>query len=358
MKFINPQYLIMGIFSSNNNNDYLGIDIGTSSFKLVELTGKKGEIKLSTYGYSESVKDYSRDFWRKDVKKAAYLIDKLYKKSGAISNNAVASLPTYSVFSSIINISGKSIKNLESEINREAKKVIPMSLEDMILDWKILERNKKDNNIKIFLTASPKKLVKSYVDIFRELQLNLVSLETENFSLIRSLLGQDNGIYMIVGMGKASSDISIVNEGVPVLNRSIDMGGGAITESIANNLNISNERAEQFKCDMGITSLDSSKQDAIPKTIVKSVTPIIDEIKYMLNLFEQKNEKKVEKIILTGGTSLLINFNNYLSKNLDMNVIIGDPWAGVSYPEEIAPVLSEVGPRLAPAIGAAMRQLI
>jgi type IV pilus assembly protein PilM len=347
----------MGIFSSDNNS-CLGLDIGTSSFKMVELIGKKGGMKLSTYGYSESLKDHTRNFWRKDVQKAAYLVDKLYKKSGANSNNVVASLPTYSVFSSIINISGKNTKNLEKAVNREAKKVIPMSLEDMILDWKILERNKKENNIKIFLTASPKKLVKSYIDIFRELQLNLVSLETESFSLIRSLIGQDDGVYMIVGMGKTNTDISIVAGGIPVLNRSIDVGGGAITDSIAKNLNINSERAEQFKCDMGITSIDSNKQDMVPKTIIKSINPIVDEIKYMLSLFEQKNEKGVEKIILTGGTSLLINFSNYLSKTLDMNVVIGDPWARLSYPEELKPALTEVGPKLAPAIGAAMRQLI
>jgi type IV pilus assembly protein PilM len=109
---------------------------------------------------------------------------------------------------------------------------------------------------------------------------------------------------------------------------------------------------------MGITSIDSNKQDMVPKTIIKSINPIVDEIKYMLSLFEQKNEKGVEKIILTGGTSLLINFSNYLSKTLDMNVVIGDPWARLSYPEELKPALTEVGPKLAPAIGAAMRQLI
>jgi type IV pilus assembly protein PilM len=350
----------MGIFSSSSNS-YLGLDIGTSSFKLVELSkpnNKKKDIQLSTYGYSESLKNNSRNTWRKDVQKSASIVNKLYKKSGATSEDVVASLPTYSVFSSIINVSGRSSKNLEEAVNREAKKVIPMSLEEMILDWKILERNKKENNIRVFLTASPKKLVKSYIELFRQLQLNLVSLETESFSLIRSLVGQDNGSYMIAGMGKTNTDISIVTDGIPVLNRSIDVGGGAITEAISKNLNINKERAEQFKCDMGITSLDSNKQDVIPKTIIKSVNPIIDEMKYMLNLFEQKNEKNVEKIILTGGTSLLVNFSNYLSKTLDMNVVIGDPWARISYPEELKPALTEVGPKMAPAIGAAMRQLI
>lgn len=350
----------MGLFSSKDNN-YIGLDIGTSSAKLVELTAKKGKgpkTELVTYGYSERIASQSRNDWRKNISKTARLIERLYDKAGATSQNVVASLPTFSVFSSIVNISSNNKNNLEKAVNREAKKVIPMPLEDMILDWKIIEKNTKEKNIKVFLTASPKKLVKSYIDIFRELQMNLISLETENFSLIRALLGQDNGVYMIASLGQTNTDISIVKDRIPVLNRSIDVGGGAITEAISSSLNVDKERAEQFKCDMGISSLDSNKQDVIPKTIIQAIEPIMDEIKYMLNLFEQKNEEKVEKIILTGGASLLINLNNYLSKDLDMNVVIGDPWANISYPQELKSVLSEVGPKLAPSIGAAMRQLI
>ena len=169
----------MGLFSIKDNN-YLGIDIGTSSFKLVELSSKKGKgsgMELVTYGYSESLKRLPRNNWREDVKKTARLIQKIYERSGATSQNAVASLPTFSVFSSIINISSENKNNLDQAVNREAKKVIPMSLEEMILDWKIIEKNSKQKNIKVFMTASPKKLVKSYIDVFRQLQMNLVRSE-------------------------------------------------------------------------------------------------------------------------------------------------------------------------------------
>lgn len=346
----------MGLFSSGSNK-YIGLDIGTSSLKLVELEGKKNEIKLVTYGYTESLSPKNRNDWRKNIKKTAQTIEELYEKAGADSENAISSLPTFSVFSSIVNITGTNSKNLKVAINREAKKVIPMPLEEMILDWKILEKDKKNNNTKIFLTASPQKLVKNYIDIFRELNINLLSLETENFSLIRTLMGNDQTAVMIVGSGETNTDISVVKEGIPMLNRSIDVGGVSITEAISKSLNIDKKRAEQFKCDMGISSLDSQKQDVIPKTIIKAIDPIVDEIKYMLNLYQQKNEQKVDKVILTGGSALLINLPAYLSKVLDMNVIVGDPWASISYSEEIKSVLDEIGPRLAPAIGAAMRQL-
>ena len=77
----------------------------------------------------------------------------------------------------------------------------------------------------------------------------------------------------------------------------------------------------------------------------------------MLNMFENKDNKKVVKIVLSGGSSLLPNLTNYLSKILDINVVIGDPWSRVSYPVELKPVLSEIGCRLSVAIGLAMREI-
>ncbi|PJB15848.1 pilus assembly protein PilM, partial [Candidatus Falkowbacteria bacterium CG_4_9_14_3_um_filter_38_19] len=64
-----------------------------------------------------------------------------------------------------------------------------------------------------------------------------------------------------------------------------------------------------------------------------------------------------DKVILSGGSALLPNLANYLSKILNLNVIIGDPWARVSYPTDLKPILDEIGPRLAVAIGLAMREV-
>jgi len=95
----------------------------------------------------------------------------------------------------------------------------------------------------------------------------------------------------------------------------------------------------------------------VPQIIMNAVSPIINEIKYMIDLFENSNNEKVEKIILSGGGSMLINLANYLEKALNIQVIIGNPWFRVSYPKELQPVLSEVGPQLAIAIGLAMRSI-
>ena len=348
----------MGLLSTNSS--YLGIDVGTSSVKLVELKKESGKVKLLTYGFSEELQISSQS----DPVQIADVVNKICQKAGTISRNAVAALPTFSVFSSIINLSGVSKKEIASAVQWEAKKVIPLPLEDVILDWREIKEDKEENStgksskasMKVLLTGAPKPLVKKYIEIFKHAKINLLSLETETFSLIRSLIGNDKSTVMIVEIGANTTDISIIDKSIPILTRSIDIGGMTITKSISNNLNIGLERAEQFKYDLGISSINS-QEDVIPQAIISTISPIINEIKYISNLFQEKNNRSIEKIILSGGAALLLNLSNYLSKTLDVNVIVGNPWSRISCPLELKPLLDEIGPRMSIAIGLAMREI-
>lgn len=338
-----------------NSESYLGIDIGSSSIKIVEIKKENGRVKLLTYGFSENLDDLDHT----EPEKIAAIVNKICQEASVTSRKAVSALPTFSVFSSILNLSGVGGKDLASAINWEAKKVIPLPLEEMILDWKKIENQDQPEakgNIKVLLTGAPRNLVKKYIEIFKAAKINLLSLETETFALIRSLLGKDKSTVMIVEIGAKTSSFNIIDQNIPILNRSIDIGGWTITRALSNNLNIGLERAEQFKYDMGISSLDSA-DNSIPKTIAESVAPIVNEIKYALNLFQNKSGKKVDKIILSGGSALLVNFTNYLSKILDINVVAGNPWSKISYPLDLKPVLDEIAPRMAIAIGLALRQM-
>jgi len=344
----------MGLFLSKES--CLGIDIGSSSIKIVELKSEGGKAKLLTYGFSEGLHDLDQA----SPKEIAAIINKICTTAGTTSRKAISALPTFSVFSSIINLAGVGEKDLASAINWEAKKVIPLPLEEMILDWKKLpaakgeSANQAKDNTKVLLTGAPRTLVKKYIEIFKNAQINLASLETETFALVRSLLGNDQSTVMLVEIGAKTSSFNIIDQNIPILNRSIDIGGWTITKTISDNLNIGLERAEQFKYDLGISSVDSADNN-IPKTILESVAPIINEIKYALNLFQNKNGKKVDRIILSGGSALLINFTSYLSKILNINVLAGDPWAKVSCPVDLKPLLDEIAPRLAIAVGLALR---
>ncbi|HPD07976.1 type IV pilus assembly protein PilM [Patescibacteria group bacterium] len=357
----------MALFKSEANDSCLGVDIGTSGIKIVELKRDDKRVVLSTYGFSESLG--GNNPLNMPIEDAAKTITKIWQDAGMTSRRVVASLPNFSVFSSIITLVDVSDANLSMAVNAEAKKVMPLPLEEMVLDWKKIPvpigqqvgpTNSNAADIKsgaksitrILLTGAPKVLVNKYIEIFKAAELNLVFLEGEIIALIRSLVGNDKGIIMIVEVGSTNTDLVIIDHGVPVFNRSLDLGGLTVTETISKNLNIDLQQAEQFKYDLGVAGIRSAE---LPEALKSLVDSVASEIKYSLNLFQSNNGKSVEKIIMTGGSSLLYNFPEYLSKALNMNVIIGSPWTLISYPLNIKPLLDEIGPRLAVAVGLAMR---
>ena len=372
----------MNLFSTTNVS-YLGIDIGTASIKMVELENYKGQPKLRTYGYADVTSNVLRGSVEKNNKAIADYINLIARRANVRTKQVVAALPTFSVFNFIISLPNMPKKDLEEAIKWEAKKFIPLPIEEMILDWKILNTVEKEEkkevvtkekkevvtkekkkeeviktkvkNYRILLTAAPKSLVSRYIDIFKKAELNLLSLETESFALSRALLGHDKSTVMIVDLGATTTDICVVEDGVPILNRGIDTGGEFITKSIMNSLNISLERADQFKRDFGLSVTDSQK--SVPAIIRKSLDFIINEIKYAFELYQRQGDNKVDKIILSGGSAFLPNLTNYLSELLGLPVIIGDPWDRIVYPLDLKPLLTEIGPRMAACIGLSMRDI-
>jgi type IV pilus assembly protein PilM len=339
-------------------DSFLGIDIGGTGIKIVELKKESAGPRLLTYGFSENPSIAAVD-WQKDSAYTAGIINKICTESGAGSRSAISALPTFSVFSSVLNLTDVGKKDIAAAVQWEAKKVIPLPLEEMILDWKYIEKDKdekSDGNTRVLLTGAPDTLVKKYIAIFKEAQINLLSLETETFSLIRSLIGNDKSTIMILDIGSNTTDVTIVDKSIPMLNRSIDAGGLSITKKISQYAGISMEKADQLKYDLGINSLSASETD-ISKVIADSVSPIVNEIKYAINLFQEKYKKRTEKIITSGGSSMLPGLMNYFSKVLDTKVIIGDPWARINYPEDLKPLLNEIGPVMAVAVGLALREM-
>jgi len=121
-------------------------------------------------------------------------------------------------------------------------------------------------------------------------------------------------------------------------------------------MGISYAQAEQFKLDLSL-SLNTDTRKALPLLIQSTLEPIVTEMQYMIDFFRSQNNGDIEKVILSGGSAMLLNLADYFSKRLNLKVIVGDPWSRINYPAELKPVLSEVGPKLAVAIGLAMREI-
>lgn len=324
-----------------------------------------------TYGFVEQPSDAVKSDSQASLGQLVATVKTVIKKARCSSRKVISALPSFAVFNSILSLPVMAKKDLYSAVSWEAKKIVPMSLEEMVLDWRVLRTDGEKpgagaapgpnpaagpKSMKVLITAAPKTLVKRYLDIFKLAELELISLETESFALVRSLLGRDHAAVMVVDIGAIATEISVILDGIPFLNRSIDVGGETITKSIANSLNLDAERSEQIKRDFGIITGASTSQ--IPRVIEFVMNNIVNEIRYILSLYQNQGERPIEKIVLSGGSAFLPNLPAYLEQTVQLKTAIGDPWASIAYPVELKPVLDEIGPRFSVAIGLAMREIL
>ena len=350
----------MDLFAKKHS--YLGVDLGTASIKVVELGNQGGQARLETYGFAELPAEDVKFNTHDKLERTAQALNDICTRAHVGSRKAVAALPTFAVFTSLLNLPLMNEREVGQALTYEAKKIVPLPLEDMILDWKVLPMatpavapHRTEKTMRVLLTAAPKNLVKQYLDIFRLAKMEILSLETEAFALGRALLGQEPSVAILVDVGALTTDVAVVDNHIPVLNRSIDVGGVTVTKAIAQSLNIDYRRAEQFKRDVGLTLQASA--GGVPKIIEQTLGPIVNEVKYAISLYQAESSKPIEKLVLTGGSAFLPQFVAYLQSIFQLKVVIGDPWAAVSCPVDLKGVLEEIGPRFATAIGLALREI-
>ena len=160
---------------------------------------------------------------------------------------------------------------------------------------------------------------------------------------------------MLIDIGALRTNVLVVKNGIPFITRSIATGGNTITQTIARTLGIAPEQAESMKRDIKSMQTFAPTGDLTPILSVLA-KPILDEIKYIIGEYQKQSPNdRIEKMILTGGSSLLPRLPEFLTQQLNINCYLGNPWARIIYPPELRPVLEELGPRFAVTVGCAMR---
>lgn len=339
---------------------HCGVDVGASSVKVVECVTEAGRPKLRTYAYYEA--PYGEVIDINDAVSTGNLIARVLKKAGVVSTSVTTALPTASVFSSLISLTGVEKKEFQKAVEWEAKKLIPLPLEQMVLDWKVVSpvgKGQKTSGTtkevsEILITAALRTMVDAYLAAFKTAGATVKSLETEGFALIRSLIGNDPTPTVVIDVGYRRSSIIFVRRGVPVLSKSLEIGGAAFNRGLGGFLGVADDQLEQIKRDAH--RFEGLFDSIFPDTFRDACVPLVNELRYMITAYSARNEtSKPERIILTGGSSLVPLLSEHLSQTFSLSVFHGDPWARVMYPEEMRLILDDIGPRFSVATGLAMR---
>lgn len=360
-------YTIYTMWPFSKPESYLGVDIGSHGIKVVELLKRGKRPHLFTYGFiDESIPLHAEEESLLDVEKVGTLIKNICQKSKTVSKKAFASLPAAAVYSGYFTIPVLKKEEKQLFVEREVSKFLKQPISETALDWKVIqpvkkpkekEEDKREKIEHILVTATSKKLIAAYTEIFRIAGLQLLSLESEVFGLITALVGTDPSPALLIDMGGEQTDFFIVDEGVPIFFRSVNIGGRQCSEVIASQLGLDIYEAEAVKRDMAANRDGNELINLLKKTL----EPLVEEVSYSLEIYTKQKEQETarpEKIILTGGAALLPKFDTLLSDKFSIKTYVGDPWSRVIYDPELQPVLESIGPRFAVALGMALRRLL
>ena len=358
-------------FFKKKSKPGLGIDIGTASIKVVQLKKENEKFKLETYGqistigYLERLNDTFQSTSLKTLEVVAReMLRVLIEKTGITAKDAVMTVPVFSSFVSIIEMPFMGEKELARAIQFEARRYVPIPLTEVILDWRVIEAGIIKNDFspkpfkgkRILLIAVPIEVVNKYLRIADDVGLNVRALELESFSLARSIMPNDKTSACIIDVGARASSFTIIDKGIVQMSHSLDIGGGEMTRTLATGLGIASERAEEFKMTYGINhEAEKNNRTELKELLNVPIGKIVDEIERMVSSYQYKTGRKVEKIILNGGSSRLKGLVEHIGEKLGLKATAANPWLSVIYPTVLQKTLDEIGPEFSVAVGAAMR---
>src|SRR3989344_4449102 len=347
--------LPFNIFSlGKESKSYLGVDIGTLSIKVVELSNENGRPKLQNYAILSNYNLIENQTPKVFGGEAAPMLRRMLKESGITAKEINMSAPIFSSFLTVMELPPMPESEIANAIQFEAKKYIPVPLDSVLVDWSLIGTG-AEGKILILLIAIPKDLVNEYQFIARESDLKLINLELETTSATRALIGNDPVPAVLMDMGSRDTTISVVDGGYLRISHSIETSGEDLTRALANSLNISWRRAEELKKEQGLKVMDNNNQ--INDVLAPLLDTIVNAAKNIINLYFSKTNKKVEKLIIYGGASKSPDFSQYLNKNLGFDIFIGNPFSKIIHDEKLNPVIKDTGHELAIAVGLALKAM-
>lgn len=361
----------------------IGIDIGSSSIKIVQLRKKGSQAVLETYGelslgpYSGVSVGQATNLTQDRIIQAVH--DLLVEKEVNITTLlAGIAIPYSSSLMTVVEMPVVPQKELAGMIPIEARKYIPVPISEVALDWSVIPQDsitsnsvsedasvsvpvavpgeKKLQTQDVLLVAIHNETLARYTDIALKNNLNVSFFEIEIFSTMRSVLDATTAPVMIFDMGAATTKLFIVERGVLRVSHTINRGSQNITSSIAKSFGVEMDKAEVMKRQFGLTDTTPDGV-SIANIIGLTLDFLFAEANRVILSYEKKYNKNVSKVLLVGGGSSLKGVETLAQKNFQTEVSGGNPFSKVVTPAFLDEVLKQTGPQFAVALGLALRRL-
>lgn len=329
-------------FSFGSNDTALGIDIGSSAVKMVQLKKSKGGgIELTNYGYMPLPPEAMAD-GISDPQAVADAIKQIKSDKKIKLSNIYASISGQSVIMRFTKLPVMAPEELEQTVKIEAEQYVPYSIDEVSITHAVLKQVEEEEEgggkYKILLVVAQKDLVNSYTEAIKSGGGSCEVVDVDTIAAINALENsymmtadsQEGGeVVAIIDSGAKTTNISVLKAGILEFTRNIPIAGNNITQAISDTLNMDAEQAEQTKISEG--SVGDGSGSEISELIQNQVDELATEIRRSFDYFKaQSREPMIHKIILSGGSSNLNGFDTYLMNDLAIDVQRGNPLEGIS----------------------------
>ncbi len=322
-----------------------GLDIGTSTVKMVKLKFSKDTAELSDF----------------DLEHVEINLDQVIKKMTEPRNayrvNTSVSGP--STIIRYISFPKMNSDELKKSLRFEAQKYIPFPISELNLDSFILKDNLPDNKMLLLLAAVKTEIMNGRLKLIDNCGLKINVLDIDSVALINAFnfnYPQENDekrkTVALLNIGASLSNLNVLEGDVPRLSRDIQIAGVKFSQKLSDVLGVDFKEAEGLKL-----KPESDKADKITKAIESVLTGLAAEIRTSFDYYESQSSTTVGKIYLSGGGGLFPGLKDMLAGLLGIEVECWDPFKKIIIPESIASdKLKALSPQLAVAVGLALRQ--
>lgn len=339
--------------------NHFGLDIGSHSIKLVQLTGSTDAPVFVSAGLFPTPNNAFVSEAPEDQQALADTIKSSVKETRITTSKVVTALPESQIFTRVVEMPQLSKQEMKSAIDYEAEQYVPIPISEVRLTWQVLSSRvgpDKKTMMDVLLVAAPIALIEKYLNIIKSANLIPVSLETETTAVIRALVQRVEGspTTLVMSIGATTTDLTIVSENQVKFTRSIATGGMALARGVANDLGFELDQAVEY---MKTYGLDATQLEG---KVMQSIKPVFDvvvnEVRRAIAFYSSKNpDKPVKRVVLSGGTAKLPGMVIYLAEALGLEVQIGNPWDGIALPPGSSQKLIEEGTSYTVAVGLALK---
>ena len=305
----------------------IGLDIGSTSIRAVEVTRTKDRPIINNFGQALLPVSAVEGGVVRDERAVTAALKQLWAAQDFSTKTVVLGITHQQVVVREIEVSNLPRKEMRQALPFQVRDVLPMPVDETLLDFYPFEESRGDT-VRGLLIAAPKKAVSQMVRAVERAGLEVERVDLSIFAALRAAAHVSEDTEAVIDIGARGTNIVIHTNGIPRIVRSIPRGGAEITKLLASRLGMSAAEAEVLKCRVGLTRGEGLDSEAV---VEEAIRPLVSEIRSSLNYFSSTHaDAKVTRLALVGGACQLPGLPEKLERALDLPSFLSDPLQRVS----------------------------